>query len=650
MGHSAERRPGWPVDPYRVKRALWRGRRFLIGAGVLSVVVGLLVVKLIMASAYETTVVLKYEGDVDLPGHPPSRDWIGAAADALVSQSVLRKIQEETGFEGTLTGLAASLKYEHDYRNAIMNISVLGRTGEDAAAFARTVTDVFMRYHQERQARRIESEIASVKKRIDAAEREAEAARQRYNAFREQYGISDLSTEQRSMVESAATLRADSDLMAAEVRALEAQVKSLEEQLATTSKTSFTAEASPERTAYERLREELISARATLSEQHPRVQALQQQVDQLQSQLRRGSGASSSGSGSLDVNVTYQSIDQQLRQAKATLMSLRERQKGLSEMADRAKGRLESFSGIEGEAAGLLASVVVNENLITELRRNAAALEDVLQDPPSGFVVLDPGAVPEFPVQNKMKIVVFGAILALSLAFALVVVLRREFGGLRVATPVEVAFWSNGPVLGATSWPEDPRGLDELVAGLDDLAPEANGTLLIVGSSAEDSGCAAELAERINEDWLLDEDAASPPVTMPHPVRRGPLQTPPPPRSSAPPPGPYPIGSEGARSTALVRLPSPEVHEPVRLVHRPEGLRLEAWEGPHEGQALRRAARLSDRVIVLVRSGAVSPFDLNAIGKRLGRTRGVGYIVIGLPEELRTLPDRVGDVAAFWKA
>ena len=79
-------------------------------------------------------------------------------------------------------------------------------------------------------------------------------------------------------------------------------------------------------------------------------------------------------------------------------------------------------------------------------------------------------------------------------------------------------------------------------------------------------------------------------------------------------------------------------------------LQLEAWDGPFEGQALRRAARLADRVVVLVRSGTVSALRLNQIQHRIGRERGIGYIVVGLPDELHSLPDRVGDVARFWRS
>ena len=346
----------------------------------------------------------------------------------------------------------------------------------------------------------------------------------------------------------------------------------------------------------------------------------------------------------MSFNTTYQVIEERLRESKSRLEALRERQKGLAEMADKAQHRVEGFSNIEGEAAALLAEVKVNEKMVSDLRRAEAALEDALSDPPSGFVVLDPGAVPEYPVRNKMKIVVFGAISMLSFAFALFLVLRREFKGLGVETAAEVAFWGNGPVLASTFWPNDPQGLDELVAGLDDFAPQAKGSLLIVGGSPDEARLANELADRMNTDWFpMNEPAGTPSTPASSPTVGSPLQTP-------PPSGPYPIHGSGARSVALVRQPVAPTAEPTELARRVDHLRLEAWDGPLEGQALRRAARLADRVVVLVRSGAMPFYRLYGMQHRMGRQRGIGYIVVGLPHELGTLPDRAGNVAAFWRS
>jgi hypothetical protein len=199
-------------------------------------------------------------------------------------------------------------------------------------------------------------------------------------------------------------------------------------------------------------------------------------------------------------------------------------------------------------------------------------------------------------------------------------------------------------VLATTSWPNDPLGLGELIAGLDDLVPHAKGSLLIVGGSSNESRIANELADRLNDDWFpTDEHAATPGTPESPPAERAPLQTP-------PPSGPYPIGDSGTHSVALARLPSAPPAEAIRLASPAAHLRLEAWDGPYEGQALRRAARIADRIVVLVRSGAMSAIQLNGIQNRVGRKRGIGYIVVGLSDELRALPDRVGDVDGFWRS
>ena len=605
-------------------------------------VVGLLIVKLGMPSVYETTAVLKYEGELRVTGLPPTNDTIGPAADALMRQAVLSRVREETGFEGSLKELAESMVFDVDVPSSTMQITVAAESAEDAAAFARIVTDVFTGYHKERQARRLETEIARIDRRIRAADLEADAARDAYHAIRELHGIADLSTEQQSMVKSAAKLRADSQLAASEVRAAEAEVASLEAQLASTPKTSVVSGgASPERAAYNRLRQELASARATLSPDHPRVLSLQQQVTELGAQLR--SGGTYGGGGLVGANATYNVVQGRLSKAKSRLSAVRERQKGLLEMAMTAQERVGTFSGIEGEASALLAEVKVNENLVSGLRRSEAALEDALRDPPSGFVILDPGAVPEDPVRNNMKVVVFGLILLLTALIGLFVVMRDEFRGFRVKTPDEVAFWGNGPVIGATSWPSDREGLEELVTGLDDFAPDAKGLLLIMGGSPGDASLAAELASRMNEDWFIDHSSQGTEPTTPTPAERAPLQTP-------PPSGPYPIGGSKSPATALARRPSVPPLQTVQLVRRRDHLRLEPWEGPYEGQALRRSARLADRVVVLVRSGTMSALRLRGVQQRIGRQQGIGYVVLDLPDEYRSLPDRAGPVGEFWGA
>lgn len=633
------KRPGWPVDPARLRRAVWRGRRWLIAAAIFGAVFGYVFAKFVMSSYYQTTAVLKYEGDIKFGASDHTERYaLEPAANAIHGEAVLRRVREEWGRNWSLRDIAAEIEYGVDFRAGTLHISVFGDTPEETADFAHLVTRVFLDYHQERQARRIEEKISRIDHRIEGAQAEAEEARARYNEFREQHHISDLSTEQKSLVDSAAKLRADAELAIAEVRALEAQVASLEKQLATIPKTSAVGgQVSPERSAYSRLRQELASARATLSPDHPRVQALQQQVDQLRAQLRSGSGAGLVGS-----NATYRAVAEDLREAQSKLTTARERQKGLATMAERARVRVESFSGLEGEASALLAEVQVTEALIGKLHETEAALQDALEHTPSGFSVLDPGAIPEQPVPSTAKPLALIVIFMLSVLGTLGFLLTRELRGLRLQTPTEVAFWGNGPVLGATGWPDDAMGLDELVAGLDDFAPDARGSLLIIGGQPSEMPLAGELARRMNDDWFVDRPG-DPQQTV-HgvaPAGPTPIQTP-------PPSGPYPVGGGSRPSAAPARPSTALALQPVKLVRREQDLRLEAWDGPFEGQALRRAARLADRVIILVRSGTMTGFGVDAIARRIGRESGIGYIVVALPDELRGLPDRAGDVPRFW--
>jgi uncharacterized protein involved in exopolysaccharide biosynthesis len=608
-----------------------------VGGTLLGAVIGFVVVKLFIVPTFESTAVLKYEGDLRIAGlHASTQYSIGPAADALGRQQVLVKIGDELGYAGSLKGLANSIEYQTDLRAQTLRVTGYATTAKGAADFVAVVVDVFLQYHRERQARRVEQEIGRIATRIAAAERSVDEARRRYNDFRERHGVADLSTEQESLVESAASLRADSQLTASEVRALEARVKSLEVQLASVPKTSaISTGVGAEQATYEDLRQQLVQARASLSDEHPRVQALEQQVEQVRKQVRGGGGISTVG-----VNATYLAIDAELREARAQLTTLTERQKGLEEMAQRAEGRVKAFAGVEGDLSELLAEVEVNEALLVDLRATEAALEDALEDPPSGFTVLEPAAIPEFPLPSKRK-AVFVLILGLSFLLALALVLRREFKGLRLQTPAEVAFWGNGPVLGTTAWPRDSYGLDELVGALDDYAPDARGTLMLVGGRQGEDRLALDLARRMNTDWFTGAEVAGTGPTGSGRPASGPIH-------ATPPTGPYPVGGGVARASAAPARSSALAVRPVQLVRREPTLEIHAWDGSFEGQALRRAARLADRVIVLVRADSMTPVDIHGIRRRLGREGGIGFIVLDLADEYQSLPDRIGDVTRFW--
>jgi uncharacterized protein involved in exopolysaccharide biosynthesis len=77
---------------------------------------------------------------------------------------------------------------------------------------------------------------------------------------------------------------------------------------------------------------------------------------------------------------------------------------------------------------------------------------------------------------------------------------------------------------------------------------------------------------------------------------------------------------------------------------------LSVWDKPDRPQALRRLARQSARVLVLVEAGTHSLFELAALPHLLGREDRLGFIVLGLGTEFAESPDQVGDVPGFWRA
>jgi hypothetical protein len=195
--------------------------------------------------------------------------------------------------------------------------------------------------------------------------------------------------------------------------------------------------------------------------------------------------------------------------------------------------------------------------------------------------------------------------------------------GLDVRTPKEAAFWSGVPVVGASTWPRDPDMLASLMHDLDDFAPHAEGVTLIVGLSLSEAHLARKVAE-----WdprRADQGNDDPARALMAGAARHLLP------SGEP-------GSEVAR-----------MREAVDEREAPPQRQIMTLTGPVPAQALRRAARLADRVLVVVTSGRHSVTQLTKIRSRLGRDKGIGVLLVGLERDFAMVRDRVGDVGEFWE-
>jgi hypothetical protein len=58
---------------------------------------------------------------------------------------------------------------------------------------------------------------------------------------------------------------------------------------------------------------------------------------------------------------------------------------------------------------------------------------------------------------------------------------------------------------------------------------------------------------------------------------------------------------------------------------------------------------LADRVLVVVAAGTMSVTEIAQLRSRLGRSSGIGVLLVGLNPDFVKLPDRVGEVERFWE-
>lgn len=652
-------RPGLPVDAHRLVRVLKRGKWWLALAGILGAILGVAIAKLAIEHTYEATASIRYEGLPGQESHEAQRD-LPSLVSITHAEPMMIALRERMGLDDASVELMRHLvQVQSDAGSGLVSFTTTAESAARAAEMANALVELFLEHHRDRRRVEVRAQLASLTERIEAAQRELRAARSRYDGFREQNQITDLSAEQEQAITQAAELRSEADLALAEVEALEARVTQLQGAIERTPRMqAVSSGSSADATRLRELRARLSEARSSRSDEHPEVQALTRQVDSLERRVQRRGG----GSTRMGVSSLHTSLRTSLAEAETELEAARHRAESLGALAEQAATRTNRFSAIEGQAATLLAQVNVKQALLEELNAEKTHAADDLRDIQTGFQGVAEAQPPESAVPSKKKYIVAAGIPMFFVTLVLAVLAYRELRGLYVQTPAEAAWWGNGPVIGATTWPRDPRALIDLIADMDDFAPEARGTMLVVASTENERELAGEIAGQLNHDFcspaLLDVPvlAALPRSTVRHGADPGVIEVPAPGRAELVRESGAGLALAGAydldASTFAAELSGYDddgYEDEARDVDEP-GRRLlcTAWSGPSEGQALRRAARLADRVLVIVTSNAMRATELAQMKTRLGRQRAVGYVLVGLSDDVARLEDRAGPIADFW--
>lgn len=808
------KRAGAPLDPFWILRIVRRGWRVLLGAALGGLAIGAVLAFVLVRSTWEAQAVLVPDVEPD-PANPfASDDALHEGVELIEHPSVLAIVRRRLGSRGTIESYDARIDAEADREAGAIRLRTRSDSRAGAAGLGAIVIQSFLAQRRESEAERLAERARRRRDELAAAERNLASARREYDTFRAEHGIADLEEEREHAIQEVARLSAEADEASVAIVTSEARMEVLRREARRMPRMQTLSAQSTDRVrgGLAEARAELARARAAYTEEHPAVQALLGRIASLERERRSPSAA---GAVALDATMGVNPIREELEGgvalAAADRATAAEQQVGLRRLAELARERVRALSAIEGQASLLLAAVRVGEQQVEALRTDIAQAEDRMGNPPAGYHVSAPAIASESPMPSReRKLALIGPpLVGLLIAFGFL--FWRERGGPQIRSAVEIAWWGRAPVIGTTTWPDDPRALDLLVAELEDLGTYAAGRTLVVPATEDEKDLAVELAAKLAEaPWLaagvLDIEPAlrsrrlaAPAVTTAAPVRRPTLPMPsivtPPPENEeaerealgesdsrdtvidleereADPATPHTRREEPARRLAATEgvvgggeepprrstarfaraepstvvgpdvrvgsilavggdraaLPAASIEPaasggPTRAVHvratidvegqarstrfeldaeapqerdavmmlamrilgdgRAEGvsparmLELEpaydrfahrpsdpsdsrspgeqaaalAWTGRMEGPTLRRAARLADRVIVLVREGTLTPADLARLQTKLGREDAIGILVVGAEEdEVNQRRDRLGDVVEFWTA
>ena len=691
-GDEGDARFGSPIDPMRVLRVLRTGAKPLaaaFGIGLVLAITGFIV----MPRTYLATAVLKYGGDGEqaTQGLEARVRALTDAVESLRSEALQRDVARRTGL-GSPGAVAASIESTPEMEGGLLRINARGRSASATANLANQSAQALLSDLERTQRSVLEMQLRTIDARLAAETQVLARVRATYDAFRREHGISDLTTERSQQITSAGDLRSQGDLAVAEIEALEARVTQLRRDLARAPRmvASAASTTSLDQQQLARLEGELVAARSSYSGDHPTVRSLELSVDSLRRRIASGQGTTAT-MVTMGASGQRQMLESALATAEAELAAARERSTSIGQLAEQAQTRVAQFSTIEGEATQLDGAVRTHQTLVEELRERRARIESSQRNPEVGFTFMTPATRPGEPEALSKKMIAVAALPIVLLLLVALYLLGRDIGGGKLRTPSEIAFWGKAPVVAATDWPRNLRGLDDIIADMDDWAFRAAGTTLIVPMGMREIALAQTLAERLDDDWVRSEAALeafmatpetrraarsgtarisypqTPVVVTPAPSMRPPSL---PPRASAPTIRGFASGEDMGSGVDAPRTTHPGFETPVPPAHpqedttglvritrdpistRPSGprRRVVCWDSTQDGPKLRRAARLADRVAVVVSSGVITARELAALSTRIGRADGIGLIVVDLPAHFMSLPDRVGPVASFWQA
>ncbi|MET0283041.1 MAG: hypothetical protein ABW352_01165 [Polyangiales bacterium] len=600
-------RPGIPVDPLRILNTLRHRWQLIVIAGVFGAFLGAAIAKKFVGSNFAASGIITWNTAYDYK--PEERE---AIVESMLFSSNLDEIKKRMKLDLPNAVLAKIITVTPSPKSNNIVIDSTWGSAEGAAQLVNELIDVFLAFRQRLVGEKLKNVAERYRGAVIEAERQLANASKLNDDFRIASGISDIPTERQLMIQQAAALSAQTDSYKVQADAMKSQLAALE---AGSKPSAGTAPVNEALSAADREQTAADSKRLPIARQEyeqlklqyaaddPRVRRVEAEIHSLEARIK----------------ATGSDPRRKLDTIRGTATTLANKQKAAQESQAQLQARLDKLSAVEGKAAMLLGGIKVADEALASAKALLAQAELEAQNPPSEFRVIERAKVPAEAMASPRKNIAIGTPIGFLLGSTLLIILwslRR----LDVRTPQEAAFWSSVPVVGASTWPRDPDMLSSLMHDLDDYAPHCEGVTLIVGASLDE----AHLARRVAE-W----DGHRMVKSIDDPQRL---------LAAGSGGSQYPLARPSGRAPADTESTAPSNMQILTLT------------GPVPAQALRRAARLADRVMVVVASGKHSVFQLMKIKGRLGREGGIGVLLVGLEKDYAMVADRVGNIEAFWHA
>lgn len=581
-------RSGRPVEPSRLWRSVASRWRSWLGLAAVSFVASVVVAKTLVPRTFMSEAILIWEPAV---GGGPASDTLRelrTLLDTVKLPGNLEEIRRISGAPVTLPALGKQIEVEPGKESNILSIQARDRDAARAASLATTATRVFLDAQIGTEKARAAERVQAIDVETAQARRELDQARREYDEFRTAHGIVDLGAERQAAIQEAAALRAEVNRsrVRAEAEGVKADLLKSAMNAEPTSVVLSETETLAAGRKLAELRAEYVAKRAALSDAHPIVQGLRDQMNALS---ERASREATTAERVMGVNQQRTFLASGAASAGAERTSAERQAASFAALEQATRERVNKLSSAEGQASLLLTTLRLVEDRVARLEGERLSAAEALRQPRSGFRILSPAVVPALPEKSHRRAVVF-ALPVVVLLVAMAMRMGAELARLRPESPAEIAFWGAGPVVASSRWPGDGQALGDLLDDLELGLGMGRGDTLVLPCVAAD----AELATALVAGWRARAEA------------RG----------------------EGARVSAG----------------------LVAVDASVSGTSgLRRRARACERVLVLVRSGACRPLDVGQLRQRLGGEVPLAYVVVGARPEIADTVDRVGDVPAFWR-